>query len=218
MSLHELIHQYGYAFVLAAVLVEQVGVPIPAFAVLVVAGALAVNGAMSVPLVFVIAVLAAVAGDFLWFQLGRRFGTRVLLALCGLASSPGQCAGDRETLFTRFGLKSLLVTRFFPGLAALAPSAAGMAGYRRRHFAAFDAAGAMIWAGTALVLGVVFHREVDQVIGLLRDAGLHAAAAAGVLALAVVVALAWRMRARIRRAGGALLTALRGRPAPCGCR
>ena len=32
MTLHELLHQYGYAFVLAAVLVEQVGVPIPAFA------------------------------------------------------------------------------------------------------------------------------------------------------------------------------------------
>lgn len=218
MSLPELLAQYGYAFVLAAVLVEQVGVPIPAFAVLVVAGALAVNGTISVPLVFVIAVLAAVAGDLLWFQLGRRFGTRVLLALCGLASSPERCAGDRETLFARFGLKSLLVTRFFPGLAALAPSAAGMAGYRRRHFAAFDAAGAMIWAGTALGVGVAFHREVDQVIGLLRGAGLHAAAVAGVLALAVVAVFAWRMRARIRRAGGALLAALRGRPAPCGCR
>jgi membrane protein DedA with SNARE-associated domain len=218
VSLPELLAQYGYAFVAAAVLVEQVGVPIPAFAVLVVAGALAVNGTISVPLVFVIAVLAAVAGDLLWFQLGRRFGTRVLLALCGFASSPERCAGDRETLFARFGLKSLLVTRFFPGLAALAPSAAGMAGYRRRHFAAFDAAGAMIWAGTALVLGVVFHREVDQVIGLLRGAGLHAAAVAGVLALAVVAMFAWRMRARIRRAGGALLAALRGRPAPCGCR
>jgi membrane protein DedA with SNARE-associated domain len=217
MSLHELIHQYGYAFVLAAVLVEQVGVPIPAFAVLVVAGALAVNGAISVPLVFVIAVLAAVAGDLLWFQLGRRFGARVLLALCGLASSPERCAGERETLFARFGLKSLLVTRFVPGLAALAPSLAGVAGYRRRHFAAFDAAGAALWAGTALAVGVVFHREVDQVIGLLRAAGLQAAAAVGVIALAVLSVVAWRVRARAGRVGKALLGALRARAAPCGC-
>jgi membrane protein DedA with SNARE-associated domain len=218
MSLPELLHQYGYAFVAAAVLVEQVGVPIPAFAVLVLAGAFAASGTISAPLVFALAVAAAVAGDLVWFHLGRRFGSRVLAALCGLASSPQRCAGDREALFARFGLKSLLVTRFFPGLAALAPSAAGMAGYRRRHFAAFDAAGAMIWAGTALALGVVFHREVDQVIGLLRATGLQAAAVAGVLALVVMTAVAWRMRTRIRRAGGALLTALRGRPAPCGCR
>ena len=51
MTQHELLHQHGYAFVLAAVLVEQVGVPIPAFAVLVIAGAFAANGAISAPLV-----------------------------------------------------------------------------------------------------------------------------------------------------------------------
>lgn len=218
MSLPELLHQYGYAFVAGAVLVEQVGVPIPAFAVLVVAGAFAASGTISAPLVFALAVAAAVAGDLVWFHLGRRFGPRVLAALCGFASSPQRCAGDREALFARFGLKSLLVTRFFPGLAALAPSAAGMAGYRRRHFAAFDAAGAMIWAGTALALGVVFHREVDQLIALLREAGLHAVAVAGALALAVIAAVAWRMRARLGRLGRALWTVFRGRAAPCGCR
>ncbi len=63
MSLPELLHQYGYAFIAAAVLVEQVGVPIPAFAVLVVAGAFAASGAISAPLVFALAVAAAVAGD-----------------------------------------------------------------------------------------------------------------------------------------------------------
>jgi membrane protein DedA with SNARE-associated domain len=217
MTLHELVHQYGYAFVLAAVLVEQVGVPIPAFAVLVVAGALAVNGAISVPLVFVIAVLAAVAGDLLWFQLGRRFGARVLVALCGLAASPERCTADRETLFARFGLKSLLVTRFVPGLAALAPSLAGVAGYRRRQFAAFDAAGAALWAGTAIAVGAVFHREVDEVIGLLREAGLQALAVAGLVAIVLAAVVAWRIRARIARPGRALLQALRGRASPCGC-
>ncbi len=217
MALHELIHQYGYAFVLAAVLVEQVGVPIPAFAVLVVAGALAVNGAISAPLVFAIAVLAAVAGDLVWFQLGRRFGARVLVALCGLASSPERCTEDRETLFARFGLKSLLVTRFVPGLAALAPSLAGVAGYRRRQFAAFDAAGAALWAGSALALGVVFHREVDRVIGFIREAGAQALAVAALIAIAVLAAVAWRVRGRLARAGKALAQALRGRASPCGC-
>jgi membrane protein DedA with SNARE-associated domain len=216
--LHELIHQYGYAFVLAAVLVEQVGVPIPAFAVLVLAGALAANGAISALLVFAIAVSAAVAGDMLWFQLGRRFGARVLLALCGLASSPQRCAEDRDTLFARFGLRSLLVTRFLPGLAALGPSLAGVAGYRRRHFAAFDAAGAALWAGTALALGAVFHREVDRMIALLRATGTQVAAVVGVIAIAVLAVLAWRMRARIARVGRALVAAVRGQASPCGCR
>ncbi len=217
MSLPELLHQYGYAFVLAAVLVEQVGVPVPAFAVLVIAGAIAVKGTLSVPLVFGIAVLAAVAGDLVWFQLGRRFGARVLVALCGLASSPERCTADRDTLFARFGLRSLLVTRFVPGLAALAPSLAGVAGYRRRQFAAFDAAGAALWAGTALALGVAFHREVDQVIAFIRAAGLQAVAVAGVIGLALLAVAAWRLRGRLARFGRAIVAALRGRASPCGC-
>jgi membrane protein DedA with SNARE-associated domain len=213
--LNDLIHQYGYAFVLAAVLVEQVGVPIPAFAVLVVAGGLAASGTISAPLVFVLAVLGAIAGDLLWFQLGRRYGARVLLALCGLRSSPERCAEDRDTLFARFGLKSLLVTRFVPGLAALAPSLAGVAGYRRRHFAAFDAMGAALWAGTALALGVVFHREIDQLLGMMQSAGAQVAAVIGVIVLAAVAVIVWRVRDRLGRFGRSLRGALRGRT--CGC-
>ena len=215
--LNDLIQQYGYAFVLAAVLVEQVGVPIPAFAVLVVAGALAANGAISAPLVFVLAVLGAIAGDLLWFQLGRRFGARVLLALCGLRASPERCADDRDALFARFGLRSLLVTRFVPGLAALGPSLAGVAGYRRRHFAAFDAMGAVLWAGTALALGGVFHREIDGVLVLLQTAGAQVAAVLGAVAVAALAVLVWRVRDRLGRLGRSLLGALRGRSCGCGC-
>lgn len=214
-SLNDLVQQYGYAFVLAAVLVEQVGVPIPAFAVLVVAGGLAASGTISAPLVFVLAVLGAIAGDLLWFQLGRRYGARVLLALCGLRSSPERCAEDRDTLFARFGLKSLLVTRFVPGLAALAPSLAGVAGYRRRHFAAFDAMGAALWAGTALALGVLFHREIDQLLGMMQSAGAQVAAVIGVIVLAVLAVIVWRVRDRLSRLGRSLRGALRGRT--CGC-
>lgn len=214
--LNDLIHQYGYAFVLAAVLVEQVGVPIPAFAVLVVAGALAANGAISAPLVLVLAVLGAIAGDLLWFQLGRRYGARVLLALCGLRSSPERCAEDRDTLFARFGLKSLLVTRFVPGLAALGPSLAGVAGYRRRHFAAFDAMGAVLWAGTALALGAVFHREIDRMLLLMQAAGAQAAVVVGALVLAVLVVIVWRVRERLGGLGRSLIGALRDRSCRCG--
>jgi membrane protein DedA with SNARE-associated domain len=217
MSLNELLSQHGYAFVLTAVLVEQVGVPIPAFAVLVVAGAFAASGTISAPLVFALAVAAAVAGDLVWFQLGRRFGGRLLAALCALGPSPQRCAEARQTLLGRFGLKSLLVTRFFPGVAALAPSLAGVAGYRRRHFAAFDAAGAMIWAGTALALGAVFHREVDRVIGFLRETGMQAAALAGAVAIGLLAVIAWRMRARIAQLGRALVSARPARGSPCGC-
>lgn len=217
MALHELLHQYGYAFVLAAVLVEQVGVPIPAFAVLVVAGALVAQGALSAPLVLALAVVAALIGDYLWFQAGRSYGRRVVGLLCRLSIGSGDCVGRARASFGRFGLKALLVTRFVPGLAAAAPSLAGLSGYRRRDFAVFDLAGALLWASTALAIGIAFHREVDGVIGFLREAGFRAVAVAGAIALALLAVAAWRMRARLGRLGRTLWTALRGRASPCGC-
>jgi membrane protein DedA with SNARE-associated domain len=208
----ELIHQYGYAFVLAACWSSRSACRSRRSRCCR-RGAFAANGDLGAARL-VLAVLGAIAGDSCGSS-SRRFGAR-LLALCGLRSSPERCAEDRDTLFARFGLKSLLVTRFVPGLAALGPSLAGVAGYRRRHFAAFDAMGAVLWAGTALVLGVAFHREIDRLLLLMQAAGAQAAAVVGARArrprrdrLAV--------RDRLGR-GRSLIGALRGTASPCGCR
>lgn len=173
-QLLELIQTHGYAFVLASVLTAQMGVPIPAFPVLVIAGAMVADGALSAPMVLAIAVFAALCGDLLWFQFGRLFGSRVLGWMCRLSLSPDRCVTDAERVFARFGLKSLLVTRFLPGLAAIAPSLAGLSGYRRSHFAIFDAMGGAIWAGLALVVGYAFHHEVDRTLAALERFGTGA--------------------------------------------
>jgi membrane protein DedA with SNARE-associated domain len=191
----ELLQNHGYALVLLAVLVEQVGVPVPAFPVLVVAGALAAEGTLSVPAVLALAIAAALAGDLLWFHLGRRYGERVLAALCRASWTEGDCALRAGRTFARFGLKALLVTRFVPGLAAAAPSMAGLYGYGRLRFAAFDAAGGALWAGLAVTLGYVFHREVDAVLATLQGVGF------GVLAAAAGVALAAGAIEVLRRRG-----------------
>jgi membrane protein DedA with SNARE-associated domain len=200
-----LIETHGYLIVAAAVLVEQLGVPLPAFPVLVIAGALAAKGSLSAPAVLALAVIAALIGDYVWFQAGRAYGSRIVGLLCRWSLASGDCIGQARGGFARFGLKALLVTRFVPGLAAAAPSLAGWSGYRRRDFALFDGAGALLWAGTGTALGAVFHREVEQVLALLAAFGAHALAIAGGLGLAAVVAVAWRARRR-------------SAPSGCGCR
>src|SRR5262245_65889245 len=183
-DLIELLERHGYLLVFAAVLIEQVGVPLPRVPVLIVAGALVAKGVLAAPIVLVLAVLAALAGDLLWFQFGRAFGSRVLGWMCRLSLSPDKCVSDAERAFARFGLKALLVTRFLPGLAAIAPSLAGLSGYRRRVFVVFDGLGAMLWAGTALTVGWIFHRDVERVLAALEQDGPSA-----VMLDAAVVAL-----------------------------
>lgn len=189
-QLIELLQTHGYWFVLAAVLVEQVGVPVPAFPVLIVAGALVAEGTLSAPAVLAIAVVAALIGDLVWFQFGRHFGSRVLGWMCRLSISPDRCVSDAERVFARFGLKALLVTRFFPGLAAIAPSLAGLSGYRRASFIVFDALGGAIWSGVALGVGYLFHDEVQRALDALERLGVGA-----VMLLAVLLAMyiAWRL-------------------------
>ena len=194
-DLIELLERHGYLLVFAAVLIEQVGVPLPAFPILIVAGALVAKGVLAAPIVLALAVFAALAGDLLWFQFGRTFGSRVLGWMCRVSLSPDKCVSDAERAFARFGLKALLVTRFLPGLAAIAPSLAGLSGYRRRVFVVFDGLGAMLWAGTALAVGWIFHREVERVLAALEQAGPRA-----LVLIAVLIALfiGWKAWQRYR--------------------
>jgi membrane protein DedA with SNARE-associated domain/rhodanese-related sulfurtransferase len=194
-QLIELLQTHGYWFVLVAVLVEQIGVPVPAFPVLVIAGALVAEGTLSAPAVLAIAVVAALLGDLLWFQFGRHFGSRVLGWMCRLSLSPDRCVTDAERVFARFGLKALLVTRFFPGLAAIAPSLAGLSGYRRAPFIVFDALGGAIWSGAALAVGYVFHAEVERALAALQRLGLGAVMLILALLAMYVLWRVWRRRA-----------------------
>ncbi len=189
-----LVEQHGYLLVFAAVLIEQVGVPLPAFPVLVIAGALVANGALSAPMVLALAVVAALAGDLLWFQFGRAFGSRVLGWMCRLSLSPDRCVSDAERAFGRLGLKALLVTRFVPGLGAVAPSLAGLSGYTRLRFALFDGLGATLWAGTALALGIVLHREVEGLLAALAQIGPRAIGLIAAVFALFILWKAWRRR------------------------
>ena len=64
------VSKYGLSLVFLNVLLEQLGLPIPAMPVLVVAGALAVERDLSAPRVLIVAVVACLIADALWYQLG----------------------------------------------------------------------------------------------------------------------------------------------------
>ena len=79
--MHALIEQlarYGLPLVFANVLLEQLGLPIPAIPTLVAAGALSAGGRLSAGLLLALAVLASLVADSLWYLLGRRYGYRIL--------------------------------------------------------------------------------------------------------------------------------------------
>jgi len=107
--------QYGYVVLFAFVLVEQIGLPIPAVPVLLGVGALAGTGRMSLALALGAALAASLPPDLVWYELGRRRGGRILGLLCRVSLEPDSCVRRAENLFMRRGRKALLIAKFFPG-------------------------------------------------------------------------------------------------------
>jgi membrane protein DedA with SNARE-associated domain len=194
-GLWEFLLRHGYSLLFAAVLVEQFGVPVPAVPFLLIMGALAGLGHYSFVLSLLLAIAACVAADFVWFELGRRRGDSILAFLCKLSLEPDTCVRRTSGTFERWGPATLLIAKFVPGLSTVAPPLAGSGGLSAWRFLLFDAAGAALWAGTALSAGALLSREVERTFEWLPHFG------GGLLALLVTPLffwLAWKLWQRSR--------------------
>jgi membrane protein DedA with SNARE-associated domain len=181
----DFVQRHGYALVFAFVLLEQIGLPLPAIPVLLAMGALAAAGSMSLALILGVALAAALPVDLVWHQLGRRRGSRVLSVLCKVALEPDSCVRRSGDLFTRFGTRALLLAKFVPGFTAVAAPLAGTYGVPVWRFVLYDAASVILWAGTWTGLGYLF----ADAIGLIAAAASRLGTTAG--ALAAVLLAAW---------------------------
>ncbi|MDE2585372.1 MAG: hypothetical protein KGN39_08225, partial [Betaproteobacteria bacterium] len=84
------------------VLMQQLGLPVPAVPTLMLAGSLAAAPGQAGKLLAA-AILASVIADWVWYLAGRAFGYRVLSGLCRLSINPGSCVSDTEARFLRWG-------------------------------------------------------------------------------------------------------------------
>lgn len=194
-DLSALLSEHGVALVFANVLLTQLGVPLPAIPTMMLAGALAATGHMSVLQAFWAAVGASLVADYVWYVAGRRYGHRVLAALCRLSLSPQSCVRQTERVFLRWGVGSLVIAKFVPGLATVAPPLAGAIRVKPGAFGLFDGIGAALWAGTSMLAGWMLGGQIEALLDVLGQMGGYAAAGLGVL-LAAYMAFKWFERLR----------------------
>ncbi|HKQ97841.1 MAG TPA: VTT domain-containing protein [Candidatus Polarisedimenticolia bacterium] len=189
---------HGLPLVFAAVLVEQMGLPLPAFPWLLAAGALAADGRLNPASALALAVAASLLADGFWFYWGRRRGLRVLRMLCWISLEPDSCVRRTQDLFGRYGRRSIAVNKFLPGVSTVVPPLAGMIGTPLGVFLALDAIASLLYAASLLGLGYVFHQQIDSLIAALHQLG---GSALGVLLAMVASYLAfkWWQRERVLR-------------------
>jgi membrane protein DedA with SNARE-associated domain/rhodanese-related sulfurtransferase len=194
-----LIQQHGLWLVFVNVLVEQAGVPVPAYPTLIVAGAYLTGGDYEVVALLMVGVLAAVIADTFWYLAGRRFGTRVLKTLCRLSLSPDSCVRQTETIFERFGAASMVFAKFVPGFASVATALAGAMGLRYWKFVLFDLIGALLWVGVAVGLGYLFRDAIGDAMETLQSLGKWGLVIVAAAFAAWIAAKWWRRVLFIRQ-------------------
>jgi membrane protein DedA with SNARE-associated domain/rhodanese-related sulfurtransferase len=194
-ALLHIIETYGLLVVFVCVLLDQGGLPFPAWPAIIVTSATAIDAQTPLWPILLVATLAALIADLLWYAGGRQFGARLLRLMCKVSLSPDSCVGLTRRIYAKWGAPSLILAKFIPGFAAVATVLAGETRTSLRRFVIYDGIGALLWSAGAVVLGVVFHRAVEALLDELELLG-HYALWLLLAAIALFVLYKWWQRHR----------------------
>jgi membrane-associated protein len=183
-----------YAVVFALVFCEDAlffGFVLPGETAAVLGGVLAGQHKVSVYWMAVLVVVAAVSGDSVGYEVGRRFGPRILetKALRGRHVHIDRA----RDLIRRRGPTAVFLGRFIAFFRALIPSLAGISRMPYRVFLLYNALGGLVWGVGFVLLGYFAGNAYQRVE---RTAGT--AVAAVVAAVVVAALVVWEVRRRRR--------------------
>jgi len=196
---YQFLAKHTLPLVFGAVFVEQLGLPLPTLPWLLGAGALAATGKFNLLLGLGVTLVACLAADGIWFYLGRHRGNQLLAWVSRFSLKLSSCIRRTQHLFTKYGLRGLLVSKFVPVMSTAVSPLAGMCGISSSRFFLVDAMGSMLYCGSSLGIGYVFSHEVGQIwhaITRLSSAALILIIAASVL---YVSCKSWRRRRLLHR-------------------
>jgi membrane protein DedA with SNARE-associated domain len=190
------LNHYGYWAILALVMLEDFGIPVPGETILIAAAIYAGHQQLNVVAVGVIGFIAAVIGDNIGFAIGH-FGGRALALKWGrYVFLTEERLAKAEYFFDRHGGKIIVIARFIEGLRQANGIIAGISGMRWLRFLVFNALGAALWVGTWVSLGYLAGNHIDTIYHYITQYSLYALIAAAVLVAAVIFRHVLRRRRR----------------------
>ncbi len=177
------------------ILIESAGAPVPGETSLIAAAVLASKGNLYLPVVFAVAISAAVIGDNLGYLVGRRVGHRLLTRPGRWEAQRRQFLEEGEHFFSRHGGKTVFFGRWLPVMRFTAALLAGVNEMPWRRFFVFNFMGGAGWVCT---VGSAAYLLGNSASSLFEAIGL-----AGLLAIVLSIAghIAWRRSQRGRAAG-----------------
>ena len=181
----EFVVRHGYGVIFFWVLAEEAALPIPSVPLMLVSGALARTGQLSLSSILICALAACLIADNIWFQIGRRYSGKALQFICKMSLEPDSCVRRTENIFVKYGLRSLLVSKFIPGLSAVAAPLAGGSSANFSRFLLFDSLGSLAWVSCYVLAGYVFSDQLEDAVAYAIRMG------SGFVIAAVCIFAAW---------------------------
>jgi membrane protein DedA with SNARE-associated domain len=195
-TLEPTLNHYGYLAVVALVLIEDFGVPVPGETVLILAAVYAGAGRLNIVLVALLGFLGALLGDNIGFAIGH-FGGRPLAERYGRYIFLTRERLEKATsFFQRHGGKIIIVARFIEGLRQANGIIAGISGLRWTRFLVFNAIGAALWVAVWTSVGYFSGSHIDTIYA---DATRYDKYLVVALVLVLAAYIALRMRRRSAR-------------------
>lgn len=167
----------GYPVLFALVAAESAGALVPAENALIVAGALAGRGQLSLPLVIVTAAATAILGDNVGYVIGRK-GCGGSTGRAGSLRTGSERSSVAEAFFIRYGPAAVFFGRWLPGLRVIVAWLVGADRLAWQRFLLWNTLGGVTWAASIASAADALGRSSSGYLALI---GLGGVALAGVV-------------------------------------
>lgn len=186
-----------YSIIGGLAAVENVFPPVPADTAVALGAFLAHFGTVSAWAVFGVTWVANVGSAVSVYVAGRTVGRQFFKGRIGRKLLKPDALALIERLYRRFGLWGMFLSRFIPGVRAVTPPFAGIAGLGAWRAILPIAVASAVWYGMLTLAVVHLAGTLAEVVGLLE--GLNRWAAAVALGVGVGIAGLVVLRRRLRR-------------------
>lgn len=179
---------YGYWVIATALLLENMGLPVPGETILLLASFLAFSEhRLRLPYIILVGICAATVGDNLGFYIGHRGGRPLLERYQHILHIPRGSVLKAERLFQRYGAPTVFLARFIAGMRIVTGPLAGVLRMHWKKFAVYNFLGAAAWVTMISGIGYLFGRHWDALMRVLKRVDV-----AIVLLVVVLILLVWR--------------------------
>jgi membrane protein DedA with SNARE-associated domain len=192
INVTHLVEVFGYPLLFLVVMAESSGVPVPGETGLIAAAVAASQGKLQIELVIPIAAIAAIVGDNIGYQIGRKGGRWLLERPGRFKRQREQVLVTGEPFFARHGSKAVFFGRFLLGLRVWASWLAGATHMRWRSFFLWNTLGGICWATAIGLLAYFLGKAAGNAI---QAFGLYGIAAV-LVAIGVFLIAHFRRRRR----------------------